>query len=74
VPEGGSEHYKQAEIEPIEFIEALGLDFHLGNVVKYVARVRYTRDPGDIDQAVWYLKRWKEVYLASPSAPERRTR
>jgi hypothetical protein len=31
-------HYKRGGLEVIDVIEAFGLNFHLGNVVKYVLR------------------------------------
>ena len=34
----GSEHYKKLSPQPIEVIKKWGLDFCLGNVIKYVAR------------------------------------
>lgn len=32
------EHYNYSEYEPIDVINAWGLSFNLGNVVKYIAR------------------------------------
>jgi hypothetical protein len=53
-------HYNYSEIEPIDPIEDWGLGFHLGNVVKYIARAG-KKDPGkeieDLEKAEWYLKR-----------------
>lgn len=50
-------HYNR-NIEVIDFIEDYELDFHLGNVVKYVAR---HNDKGnaleDLKKASWYLTR-----------------
>jgi len=45
--------------ETINVIEAWNLDFHLGNVVKYVSRAgKKTEDPlQDLEKALWYLKR-----------------
>lgn len=39
----GSAHYKTGKIEPWEVIEDWGLDFHLGNVIKYIGRYRVVR-------------------------------
>lgn len=51
------EHYK-FDIEPIDAIEAWGLGFKLGNVIKYVARHARKGDPvGDLKKAAWYLER-----------------
>lgn len=46
--------------EAIKVIEAWGLDFHLGNVVKYVSRAG-KKNPDtemqDLEKALWYLER-----------------
>lgn len=46
--------------EAIKVIEAWGLDFCLGNVVKYISRAG-KKDPNkeleDLKKAVWYLDR-----------------
>lgn len=53
-------HYTDGRIEVIDFIEDKGLNFHLGNTVKYVARVG-KKDPSravqDLEKARWYLDR-----------------
>jgi hypothetical protein len=75
----GSGHYKAGRIEPLELIESQGFDgFHLGCVLKYVVRAWYYYKGGfdveeggvnksnaitAIDKAIWYLQRFKEVYL-----------
>lgn len=46
--------------ETIKVIEAWGLDFHLGNAVKYLSRAG--RKPGaeeavDLRKALWYIER-----------------
>lgn len=50
--------------EVIKVIEAWGLGFHLGNVVKYIARAG-KKSPDtqgeDLDKAFWYLQRYLEV-------------
>ncbi len=52
-------HYVLGGVEVIDAIEAWELDFHLGNVVKYVARAGRKRDPKvtDLKKARWYLDR-----------------
>jgi len=47
-------HYNKGRIEVIDFIEDQQLGFHLGNVVKYVAR---NRELVDLQKAAWYLQR-----------------
>jgi hypothetical protein len=54
----GSAHYQQLSPEPIDVIELWNLDFHLGNVVKYIARSKYKgNEKQDLEKALWYLKR-----------------
>ena len=51
-------HYKVGGIETIDFIEAKGLDYHLGNVVKYISRADHKDDKLDnLKKAQWYLNR-----------------
>lgn len=52
-------HYNKGKIEVIDFIEDQGLSFHLGNVVKYVARAGAKGDKlEDLKKAQWYLERY----------------
>jgi len=51
-------HYKVGGIETIDFIEAKQLDYHLGNVVKYITRSNYKGSKlDDLKKAQWYLNR-----------------
>lgn len=51
-------HYTIGGIEVIDAIEAWELGYHLGNVVKYVARAGRKDDRlEDLKKAAWYLKR-----------------
>jgi hypothetical protein len=51
-------HYKVGGIETIDFIEAKGLSYNLGNVVKYVTRAGYKGNrKEDLEKARWYLTR-----------------
>jgi uncharacterized protein DUF3310 len=51
-------HYAMLEPEPINVIEGWGLNYRLGNVLKYIAR---HRNKGatiqDLQKARWYLDR-----------------
>ena len=52
-------HYTRGKIEVIDFIEDQGLSFHLGNVIKYVARAGSKGDKlEDLKKARWYLDRY----------------
>jgi hypothetical protein len=53
-------HYKIGGIETIDFIEAKGLGYHIGNVVKYITRAGHkgtTNGLEDLKKAQWYLNR-----------------
>ena len=51
-------HYNTGKIEVIDAIEDWKLDFNAGNVVKYVARHKYKKNPvEDLKKARWYLDR-----------------
>ena len=50
-------HYVQG-IEPIDVIESWGLNFSLGNVIKYTLRAPYKgKEIEDLEKAMWYLAR-----------------
>jgi len=52
------QHYTFSQIEPIDAIENWQLNFHLGNVVKYVARCEHKGHKlEDLKKARWYLDR-----------------
>lgn len=54
----GPKHYTFSKIEPIDAIEAWGLNFKLANVVKYVARAQHKgKYVEDLKKARWYLDR-----------------
>ena len=52
-------HYTRGKIEVIDFIEDQQLPYHLGNVIKYIARAVYKGDKlEDLKKARWYLDRY----------------
>lgn len=63
-------HYKGNGVEAIQVIEAFDLNFHLGNVVKYVLRAdRKGNSPvEDLRKAQWYLER--EISRRTPRVPQ----
>jgi hypothetical protein len=65
-------HYKSGGIETIDFIEAKGLGYHLGNVVKYISRAGLKGTNSgleDLKKARWYLDRAIEKNeVARPTA------
>jgi hypothetical protein len=51
-------HYKVGGIETIDFIEAKGLNYNLGNAVKYISRADHKgATVEDLAKARWYLNR-----------------
>ena len=57
-PVNHPEHYKDGGIETIDYIEAKELNYHLGNVVKYVSRAgKKGSKLQDLQKAQWYLTR-----------------
>lgn len=52
-------HYTRGKIEVIDFIEDQQLPYHLGNVIKYIARAGPKGDKlEDLKKARWYLDRY----------------
>lgn len=51
----GGKHYKELKIQPIEYIQANGLDYFEGNVVKYISRHRYKNGKQDLEKAKHYI-------------------
>lgn len=57
------DHYqfgKDDTYEVIKIIEALEMDFHLGNTFKYIARAgkkETDKEIQDLKKALWYLQR-----------------
>lgn len=51
-------HYTHGAVEVIDAIEAWKLGYHLGNVVKYIARADHKANRlEDLKKARWYLDR-----------------
>ena len=51
-------HYNAGKIEVIDAIEDWKLDYHIGNVVKYVVRAPHKgKELEDLKKALWYLER-----------------
>jgi hypothetical protein len=67
-------HYNAGKIEVIDAIEDWNLGFHLGNVVKYVARAdRKGKPVEDLRKAAWYLNRKIEQLEVNANRPDKRT-
>ena len=54
--ETGPEYYRRGSIQPWDFIRSQELNFHLGNVIKYVCRAGHKDDDiEDLSKAIHYL-------------------
>lgn len=57
-PVNHPQHYTFSQIEVIDAIEAWDCGYHLGNVIKYVARAKHKgKYLEDLKKAQWYLQR-----------------
>ena len=50
-------HYKQGNIEVIDFILDQKFSYLEGNIIKYVSRYKYKNGLEDLKKAQWYLER-----------------
>jgi hypothetical protein len=67
----GPSYYKRGNIDVWDFIREQGLNFHLGNAIKYICRAGYKDDRiTDLRKAIHYLQNELEhtilAYDASP--------
>ena len=74
----GPNYYKRGSSDVWNFIRDQGLNFHLGNVIKYICRAGYKTDSRiqDLEKALHYLQNEldheKDVYLrASQGIPHK---
>ena len=73
----GPDYYKRGSIDVWDFIRDQGLNFHLGNAIKYVCRAGYkTSKIEDLEKAIHYLENEltheKDLYFrASQGIPYR---
>ena len=55
--ETGPEYYRRGSIQVWDFVRDKELNFHLGNVIKYVCRAGHKFDDiDDLEKAIHYLK------------------
>lgn len=53
----GPRYYKRGSTDVWDFIREQGLNFHLGNAIKYICRAGYKNDKlEDLRKAIHYLK------------------
>ena len=72
----GPQYYKRGSTDVWDFIREQGLNFHLGNAIKYICRAGYKTDSKiqDLEKAIHYLTNElhheKDVYFrASQGIP-----
>jgi len=58
----GGLHYKKHKIQPLDIIDEYGLDYYLGNVLKYILRDKDSKVE-DLDKAIHYIQLYKERVL-----------
>lgn len=51
----GGQHYKNKAMQPWDIIDAWGLDFYEGNVLKYLLRAKFKNGVEDLKKARHYL-------------------
>jgi len=51
------QHYKQGNIEVIDFILDQKFSYLEGNIIKYVSRYKYKNGLEDLKKAQWYLEK-----------------
>jgi len=54
--QAGGNHYKDMKVQPVEYIQANGLDYLQGNVVKYITRHKAKNGAEDIRKAIHYCQ------------------
>ena len=53
----GPSYYKRGQTQVWDFIREQGLNFHLGNAIKYICRAGYKEDRiADLTKAIHYLQ------------------
>lgn len=61
----GGQHYKDKAMQPWDIIDAWGLDFYAGNVLKYLLRAKYKNGVEDLKKARHFLDKMIEDENAS---------
>ena len=65
----GPTYYKRGAVEVWDFIREQGLNFHLGNAIKYICRAGHKESrTEDLKKAIHYLQNELENEIISQSA------
>lgn len=65
---GGSHYGGERQLQPWDIIDAWGLDFYEGNVLKYLLRYKNKYGTEDLKKAQHYLEKVLENWEATPDA------
>jgi len=69
----GPDYYRRGSIPVWNFIRDQGLNFHLGNAIKYICRAGYKNSKrDDLRKAIHYLQNELENDILHPSPASRR--
>ncbi len=68
----GPSYYRRGSIPVWDFIRDQGLNFHLGNAVKYICRAGYKESKiQDLTKAIHYLQNELEHTINNPDDPSK---
>lgn len=56
IKQSGGSHYKDLQIQPVEYIHANELGYFEGNVLKYITRWKSKGGIGDLEKAKHYIE------------------
>lgn len=58
-------HYQKYKYQPVQYIMDLGMNFALGNAVKYLTRIGVDKDKGNIgiDKAIHYVEIFRDYWI-----------
>lgn len=71
-PVNSPAHYTQGKMEVITAIEGLGLDYHQGNILKYISRYKHKNGVEDLRKARWYVERLLMIELEEQIKQQRK--
>ena len=65
------DHYNQGNVECIDIIDMLNLNFCVGNALKYIWRYQFKGKPiEDLKKAIWYLEHEVEILKQKETAKD----
>ena len=72
--DNGPSYYRRGDIQVWDFVRDQGLNFHLGNAIKYICRAGYKEDKiKDLTKAIHYLQNELEntIHQSKPVEPSK---